>query len=93
MWVLDYSFVRPQFVRLDDKISDIIRTKTGAPQGTVLSPFLFSLHTTNYRHTQTSRYIQMFSDDTALVGLINQGNDVYYRREVELFVTWCDFVV
>ncbi len=34
----------------------------------------------------------MFSDDTALVGLINQGNDVYYRREVELFVTWCDFV-
>ncbi len=32
----------------------------------------------------------MFSDDTALVGLINQGNYVDYRREIELFVTWCD---
>ncbi len=63
----------PQFVRLGDKMSDIILTKTGVPQGTVLTPFLLSLYSTDYRHTRTSCCIQMFSDDTALVGLINQG--------------------
>ncbi len=80
----------PQFVKLGDKTSAIILTKTGAPQGTVLTPFLFPLYTADYRHNQkTSCCIQMFSDDTALVGLINQGNCVDYRRE-KLFVTWCD---
>ncbi len=89
-WILDYLLNRPQFVRLGNRMSDMIITKTGAPQGTVLSPFLFALYTFDYRHTQTSCCLQKFSDDTALVGLINRNNDLDYRREVELFVKWCD---
>ena len=45
LWVLDYLNSRPQFVRLSPILtSNTIKTNTGAPQGTVLSPFLFSIH-------------------------------------------------
>lgn len=88
-WLLDYLLARPQYVRLD-KASDIILTNTGAPQGTVLSPFLFSLYTADYRHSQPSCLIQKFSDDTALVGLLNHGNDVAYKKEAHSFAKWCD---
>lgn len=50
MWVLDYFSCRPQFVRLSDNLSNILKTKTGAPQGTVLSLFLFALYILDYRH-------------------------------------------
>lgn len=63
-WLFDYLLAHPQSVRLD-KVSDIILTNTGVPQGTVLTPFLFLLYTTNYRHSQPSCLIQKFSDNTA----------------------------
>lgn len=44
-WILDYLLLRPQFVRFGNKQSEIILTNTGAPRGTVLSPFLFTLRT------------------------------------------------
>ncbi len=66
MWVLDYLLCRPQFVMLGDKMSDIILTKTGAPQGTVLSPFLFSLYTSDYRHTQTSCWFTIMRMSTVM---------------------------
>lgn len=88
-WILDYLLSRPKFVRLDRKNSDTILTKTGAPQGTVLSPFLYSLDTTNYRQEQVSCNIHMFSDDTGLAGLLTWGNDLTYKWEVESFVGWC----
>ena len=34
-----------QYVRLNGLLSSAIRTSTGAPQGTVLAPFLFALYT------------------------------------------------
>ena len=34
--------------------------------------------------------MQKFSDDTVLIGLINKGDDQAYRKEIDLFVSWCD---
>ena len=42
-WITDYLTDRPQFVRLGSVLSDVVVSDTGAPQGTVLSPFLFTL--------------------------------------------------
>ncbi|GFS26452.1 reverse transcriptase-like protein [Elysia marginata] len=44
LWVIDYLTSRPQYVRLSPTVSSntIIRN-TGAPQGTVLSPFFFCI--------------------------------------------------
>ena len=51
-WIMNYLTSRPQYVRLGlSTLSDVIITNTGAPQGTVLLPFLFSLHPTAEQHT------------------------------------------
>ncbi|KAI4899252.1 hypothetical protein NFI96_012202, partial [Prochilodus magdalenae] len=49
-WITDYLTDRPQYVRLKDCTSDTVVSSTGAPQGTVLSPFLFTLYTSDLRN-------------------------------------------
>ena len=39
-WITNYLTGRPQYVRLQGSLSDVVLSNTGAPQGTVLSPFL-----------------------------------------------------
>ena len=87
---MDYLISRPQFVRLNQSLSDTIHTKTGAPQGTVLSSFWFTLYTADYRLNQSGCHLQKFSDDSALVGHILKDNDQAYREEINKFVSWCE---
>ncbi|KAI3363637.1 hypothetical protein L3Q82_001270 [Scortum barcoo] len=47
-WILDYLTHRPQFVRVQGFESDRLLCSTGAPQGTVLAPFLFTLYTADF---------------------------------------------
>ena len=49
-WITDYLTGRPQFVRLGSVLSDTVVSGTGAPQGTVLSLFLFTLYTTDFQY-------------------------------------------
>ena len=65
-WITDYLTGRPQFVRLGSVLSDVVVSDTGAPQGTVLSPFLFTLYTTDFQYNSESCHLQRFSDDSAV---------------------------
>ena len=49
-WIFDYPTKRLQYVWLSGALSSVICTNTGAPQGTVLAPFLFSLYTADCNH-------------------------------------------
>ena len=89
-WVLDYLTDRPQFVKLNRSISAISHTNTGAPQGTVLSPFLFTLYTADCRSKTELCPLVKFADDSALTGLITKDDDTHYRRQIDMFVDWCD---
>lgn len=89
-WITDYLTSRPQYVRVHDTKSEIITTNIGAPQGTVLSPFLFTLYTSDCRHSSASCHLQKFSDDSALVGYITNNDHAVYQKEVDSFVSWCD---
>ena len=53
-WITNYLIDRPQFVRLKDTTSDILISSTGAPQGTVLAPLLFTLYTSDFSHNSES---------------------------------------
>ncbi|KAK0143583.1 putative RNA-directed DNA polymerase from transposon X-element [Merluccius polli] len=88
-WITDYLTGRPQFVRLKDCLSETVVSSTGAPQGTVLSPGLFTLYTSDFRYNTESCHMQKFSDDTAIVGCIRDGQEVEYRNLVDDFVQWC----
>uniref|UniRef100_A0A1A8PFW7 Reverse transcriptase domain-containing protein n=1 Tax=Nothobranchius pienaari TaxID=704102 RepID=A0A1A8PFW7_9TELE len=89
-WITDYLTSRPQHVRLMSCRSDNILSSTGAPQGTVLSPFLFTLYTSDFRYKSQSCHLQKFSDDSAIVGCIRDGQEVEYRSVVDSFVEWCE---
>ena len=44
-WVLDFLTGRPQVVKVGNNISTPLILNTGAPQGCILSPLLYSLFT------------------------------------------------
>ena len=73
---MEYLTNRPHFVRIGaDVKSDTRCTNTGAPQGTVLSPFLFSLYIANCRSQSENTPIVQFADDTGLTGLITNDDN------------------
>ena len=59
---------------------------TGAPQGTLLSPFLFTLYTSDFQYNSESCHLQKFSDESAVVGCIGDGREGEYRALVDGFV-------
>ena len=68
----------------------MIITNTGAPQGTVLLPFLFSLYASDCRATHNNCFIDKYADDTVLTGMIMNDNFINYTQEVMSFVDWYD---
>ncbi|CAM4691197.1 unnamed protein product [Leuciscus chuanchicus] len=88
-WITDYLMERTQFVRLKDCFSETVVCSTEAPQGTVPSPFLFTLYTSDFSYNSESCHMQKFSDDTAIVGCIRDGQEFEYRNLVNDFVQWC----
>ncbi|XP_078810605.1 uncharacterized protein LOC144994967 [Oryzias latipes] len=89
-WTINYLTDRPQFVRLRDCVSDVVVCSTGAPQGTVLSPFLFTLYTSDFTYDSHHCHLQKFSDDSAIVGCVSGGDEQEYRGVITDFVSWCE---
>jgi len=85
-WIVSFLVNRTQEVRFNNAISDVKATSTGAPQGTVLSPILFTLYTNDCTGPEHTPFIK-YSDDTALLDLSN--SDVVYNEQVSYFTQWC----
>ena len=80
--ILDFLMGRPQVVRVGTNTSAMLILNTGAPQGCVLSPILYSLFTHDCGAKHDSSAIIKFTDDTAVVGLITDDDETAYREEV-----------
>ena len=89
-WILDFLLNRPQTVKMNDKFSKPIILNTGAPQGCVLSPLLYSLFTNDCVSHHEFVLLVKFSDDTTVEGLVENGDESAYRREVDELVEWCE---
>nr|XP_049579054.1 uncharacterized protein LOC125970577 [Syngnathus scovelli]XP_049579055.1 uncharacterized protein LOC125970577 [Syngnathus scovelli] len=88
-WLLDFLTNRPQSVRVGQNTSDVITLSTGSLQGCVLSPLLCTLMTHDCVLRFITNHIVKSADDTTVVGLIRDNNDLDYREEVEQLVGWC----
>jgi hypothetical protein len=89
LWINQFLTSRPQYVKYLNTQSDMITTNTGAPQGCVLSPLLFTIYTNNCNCNNSNTKLFKYADDTALVSrCVNEDNE--YRNEVANFVNWCE---
>ena len=66
----------------------MVVSNIGAVQGNVLSPFLFTLYTSDFQYYSESCHLQKFSDDSAVVGCIRDDQDSRYRELVDRFMEW-----
>uniref|UniRef100_A0A670JPL4 Reverse transcriptase domain-containing protein n=1 Tax=Podarcis muralis TaxID=64176 RepID=A0A670JPL4_PODMU len=89
LWVRNFLTDRPQTVRMGPYYSSTLVLSTGAPQGCVLSPFLYSLYTFDCTPLYKSNTIIKFADDTTVVGLISENDETAYRKEVQGLIQWC----
>ena len=89
-WISSFLTNRVQFVATNSKRSAPIITNTGTPQGTVLSPLLFSIYTNALTSTSPSCSVFKYADDTVLVGNIAAPQDFKsYELEVDRICALC----
>ncbi|KAF7702421.1 hypothetical protein HF521_001704, partial [Silurus meridionalis] len=88
-WISNFLTDRPQAVRVGKHTSSTLTLSTGAPQGCVLSPLLYTLYTYDCVATSNSTTIIKFADDTVVVGLISNNNETAYLQEVKNLERWC----
>ena len=90
-WIINYLTNRSQFVHIrpSNIKSKTLTSNTGAPQGTVLAPFLFTIYTSDIRASDSNCYMVKFADDTALIGLLKNDNIVAYNKQINNFATYC----
>ncbi len=88
-WINIFLTCRQQLVRLGKYTSSTRTISTGAPQGCVLSPLLFSLYTNDCTSKDPSVKLLKFADDSTLIGLIQNGDESAYRQEVKELAVWC----
>ncbi len=89
-WITSFLTDRQQLVRLGKYTSSTRTISTGAPQGCVLSPLLFSLYMNNCISKDPSVKLLKFADDTTLISLIQDGDKSPYRQEVKELAVWCN---
>uniref|UniRef100_A0A8C1WEF3 Reverse transcriptase domain-containing protein n=1 Tax=Cyprinus carpio TaxID=7962 RepID=A0A8C1WEF3_CYPCA len=86
-WILDFLTNRSQCVETGEHISNTIYINTGAPQGCVLSPLLYTLYTHDCSASFPTNHIIKFA--TTVLGLVTNNNEMAYREETELLAGWC----
>ena len=90
-WIFSFLSNRSQCVRVGHTLSPYLSSSTGAPQGCVLSPFLYILYTNNCRSTHPNTLFLKFSDDTAIVSLLQDSLSLqHYHSAVQSFSAWCN---
>ncbi|KAK1802734.1 hypothetical protein P4O66_021276, partial [Electrophorus voltai] len=88
-WISNFLTDRPQSVKVGNCVSSTFTLSTGAPQGCVLSPLLYSLYTYDCTATSSSTIIVKFADDTTVMGLISDNDERAYLEEIKHLENWC----
>ena len=81
-WVLDFLTGCPLVVKVGNNTSTSLILNTGAPQGCMLIPLLYSLFHHDCVAMHASNSTIKFANDTTVVGLITNNDETVYREEM-----------
>ncbi len=81
-WIISFLTDRQQLVRLGKLPSRTLTISTGAPQGCVLAPLLFSLYTNDCTSKVPSVKLLKYADDTRVISPIKDGDESAYWRSL-----------
>ena len=87
IWVLSFLTGRHQRLRVNSYLSSSRRISTGAPQGSVISPVLYTLYTHDCRSTNPDITYIKYSDDTVIMDSTNSSDQV--QSELDTSSGWC----
>ncbi|TWW53686.1 hypothetical protein D4764_0211190, partial [Takifugu flavidus] len=87
-WITHFLTDQRQHVWLGKSLGLCLHQHWITP-GLCPSPLLFSLYTNCCTSSHQSVKLIKFADDTTLIGLISNGDETAYRREVARLVSWC----
>ncbi|KAK3548557.1 hypothetical protein QTP70_014476 [Hemibagrus guttatus] len=87
-WISNFLTGRPQAVRMGRHVSASLTLSTGAPQGCVLSPLLYSLYMYDCVATTNSTTSSLLTTQV-VVGLISDNNETAYLEEIRNLENWC----
>ena len=87
--LLVHSFLtnRSQYVNVIGVCSPLVSISTEAPQGCVLSPFVYTIYTNSCRSAYSNNHYFKYAQDTALVALL-PDDETDYRSDIDHFVSW-----
>ena len=88
-WIIEFLTNRSQYVKFNNVISNCITTNTGAPQGCVISPVLFTIYTNDCSINSEHTSLIKFADDSTIQGFIKNSEQSYFDS-IEYFTNWCD---
>ena len=88
-WIYNFLSDTKQTVRIGNLVSSPLVLNSGAQQGCVLSPLLYSLYTYDCKPRHDSNIIIKFADDTAVRGIISDDDDSAYIVDVKHLIKWC----
>ena len=86
--ILSFLTDRHQTVRFNGSYSSNRSVSTGAPQGTVISPVLFTLYTDDCRSPDPDMLFIKYSDDTVIVDTTNSDSRII--EVMDGFAEWCN---
>jgi hypothetical protein len=92
-FIISFLQHRTASIEIDNTVSRPFTLKSGTPQGSLLSPLLYIIYTSNsmnsiYQHTEYG----LFADDTALWTSSNTISNLKHRLQssVNEFYNWCN---
>lgn len=90
-WYHSFLTNTTQLLKVSNSVSQVKTISTGAPQGCVSSPVLFTRFTNECSASHVQNYNFKYSDDSAALSLLQVHDSTnIYHSGVERFVEWWD---